>query len=80
MNTVAIQYIWQAIQESERSDDLAFIDALTRRMPPARSEVLSRESMAAAVVDLLQTSSDTLPIVTLPLVRGPNDYQADPEQ
>ncbi len=30
MNAVAIQYIWQAIQESERSDDLSFIDALTR--------------------------------------------------
>ena len=26
MNTVAIDYIWQAILESERSDDIQFID------------------------------------------------------
>ena len=34
MNAVAIQSIWQAIQESERSDDLSFIDALTRLTQP----------------------------------------------
>ena len=48
----AIQYIWEAIQESERSDDLLFIDALARGMLPARSEVLSRESIAAVAADL----------------------------
>jgi len=26
MTTVAIQYIWQAIQESERSDEIQFMD------------------------------------------------------
>jgi hypothetical protein len=26
MNAVAIQYIWQAIQESERSDELQFMN------------------------------------------------------
>ncbi len=44
MNPVAIQTIWQAIQESERSDDLSFIDALTRwmRRPPDRMGCGSR--------------------------------------
>jgi hypothetical protein len=34
MNPVAIQYIWQAIRESERSDDLPFLDALRRPLMP----------------------------------------------
>jgi hypothetical protein len=68
MNAIAIQYIWQAIQESERSDDLPFIDALTRRMPPARSDALSRESITAVVADPLPTNSDPLPTVTWPPV------------
>ena len=34
MNAAAIQYIWQAIQDSERSDDLSFIDALKRSLMP----------------------------------------------
>ena len=34
MNPVAIQSIWQAIRESERSDDLSSIDALNRLTQP----------------------------------------------
>ena len=68
MNAVAIQYIWQAIQESERSDDLPFIDAMARWMSPARSDKPGRESITAVVADPLQTNSDPLPTVTWPPV------------
>ena len=66
MNAVAIEYIWQAIQESERSDDLPFIDALTRRIPPARSDVVSHELIMAVAADPLPANSDPLPTVTSP--------------
>ena len=67
MTTAAIEYIWQAILESERSDDLAFIDALARRMPPARSDVISHELIMAVAADPLPANSDPLPTVTWPL-------------
>jgi hypothetical protein len=66
MTTAAIEYIWQAIQESERSDDLPFIDAMARRMPSARSNTPGRESIMAVGADPLQTNSDPLPAVTWP--------------
>ena len=68
MNAVAIQYIWQAIQESERSDDLPFIDAMARKMLSARSDALSRESITAVVAEPLPTNSAPLPTVTWPPV------------
>ena len=64
MNATAIEYIWKAIQESERSDDLTFIDAMARKMPPARLDMPRRESITAAGADPLQTNSDSLPVVT----------------
>jgi hypothetical protein len=66
MNPVAIQYIWQAIQKSERSDDLPFIDALVRRVPSARSEETDRVSITAVVADPLHVNDDSLPAVTWP--------------
>jgi len=66
MNAVAIQYIWQAIQESERSDDLPFIDALKRLTQPRsdRSSAIGRTSITTAGTELLRT-------VTLPLLPRP---------
>ena len=54
MNAVAIQHIWQAIQESERSDDLPFIDALKRLTQPRsdRSGARGRESITPAATEL----------------------------
>jgi hypothetical protein len=66
MTTAAIEYIWKAIQESERSDDLSFIDAMARKMLPARSDTLGRESTTEVVADPLQTNSNSLPVVTKP--------------
>jgi hypothetical protein len=58
MNAVAIQYIWQAIQESERSDDLPFIDALNRlsQQWPDRSGAIGRESFTPATTELAMDS------------------------
>jgi len=68
VNTVAIQYIWQAIQESERSDDLPFIDVrnhLTQQRLD-RFAAPDRGSIAAVTIDPLRTRSDSLPTVTWP--------------
>jgi hypothetical protein len=61
MNPVAIQYIWQAIQDSERSDDLTFIDALRH----------SLRLQPGAATEPLRTPGSTLPAVTLPLLSRP---------
>jgi hypothetical protein len=59
MNAVAIQYIWQAIQESERSDELQFMDdemlimtAATRvvQLRPDRSGAGGRERIAEVAI------------------------------
>ena len=73
MNAVAIQYIWQAIRESERSDDLSSIDALTRSTQPQpdRSSAPGRASITATVTEPRRTYSDSLPTVTLPLLAQP---------
>ena len=65
MNAAAIQYIWQAIRESERSDDLSFIDTLDRLSQPRpdRPGVLDRENMT--------TAAEPLRTVTLPLLSRP---------
>ena len=68
MTTAAIEYIWKAIRESERRDDLPFIDAVARWMPPARSDVMGRESITAVGADPLQTNGDPLPAVTRPVL------------
>jgi hypothetical protein len=68
MTTAAIEYIWQATQESERSDDLPFIDAMARKMLSARSDALSREPVTAVAADPLPTNSDLLPTITWPSV------------
>jgi hypothetical protein len=65
MNPVAIQYIWQAIQDSERSDDLSFIDALKRSLMPQpdRPGAVDRAPITAA--------TEPLRTVTLPLSARP---------
>ena len=59
MNPAAIEYIWQAIQESERSDDLPFMDdemlittAATRVVQPRpdRSGAVGREPIAEVAI------------------------------
>lgn len=67
MNAVAIQYIWEAIQESERSDDLPFVDAVTRatRQRPDRSGALGRESITAAATEPHRVNGDSRATVTL---------------
>jgi hypothetical protein len=69
MTTAAIEYIWKAILESERSDELQFMDAVTCWTPPARSSAPGRESITAAVTKPLRVKSDSLPAVTLPPLR-----------
>jgi len=66
MNKVAIQYIWQAIQESEQSDDLPFIDALRRSLRPwpDRPGAADRAPITTAATESLRT-------VTLPLLSRP---------
>ena len=73
MNAAAIEYIWQAIQESERSDELQFMDALNRlsQQRPDRSGAIGRESITAAVTEPLRTHRDSLPMATLPLLPRP---------
>jgi hypothetical protein len=68
MTTAAIEYIWKAIQESERSDELQFMDAEARWMPSARSDTPGRESITAVGADPLQTNGDPLPAVTGPVL------------
>ena len=60
MNAAAIDYIWKAILESERSDELPFMNAVARWMPPARSDVMGRESITEAAISLKLVDSDSL--------------------
>lgn len=71
MTTATIEYIWKAILESERSDELQFMDAVARWTPPVRSGALGRESITAAVTKPLRVKSDSLPTVTLPPLQQP---------
>jgi hypothetical protein len=66
MNATAIEYIWKAIQESERSDDLPFIDAMARWAPSARSYTPGRGSITAVGAAPLQANNNPLPAVTWP--------------
>ena len=66
MTTAAIEYIWKAIQESERSDELQFMSAEARWMLPARSDMPGRELITAVGADPLQTNSDPLPALAWP--------------
>ena len=59
MNAVAMQYIWQAIQESERSDEIQFMDdellikAGTARLAQPRcvqSGAVATDSIADAAI------------------------------
>ena len=76
MNATAIQYIWQAIRESERSDDLSFIDTLKQSLMPQpdrsdrpdRSGVADRMPITTVAIEPRQMQQDTLPTVTLPLL------------
>ena len=49
MNPAAIEYIWQAIQESERSDDLPFMDDEMLIMTAATRVVQPRPAWSGAV-------------------------------
>ena len=49
MNAVAIQHIWQAIQESERSDELHFMDHEMLIMTAATRVVQPRPDQSGAV-------------------------------
>jgi hypothetical protein len=73
MNAAAIQTIWQAIRESERSDDLSFIDTLNRLSQPRpdRPGALDRAPITTAATEPLWVEHDTLPTVTLPLLARP---------
>jgi hypothetical protein len=66
MNAVAIQHIWQAIQDSERSDDLSFIDALKRSLMPQpdRAGATDRVPITTAATEPLRTA--TLPLLSRP--------------
>ena len=59
MNAAAIAHIWKAIQESERSDDLQFLDDEKRIMAavnglaqsqPDQSGAMNSEPIATAVI------------------------------
>ncbi len=59
MNATAIEYIWQVIQESERSDELQFMDhemlimtAMTRVVQPRpnQSGAVGREPIAEVAI------------------------------
>jgi hypothetical protein len=67
MNAAAIQTIWQAILDSERSDDLSFIDALKRSLM-ARPD---RSDRPGATTEPLRTPDGYMPSVTLPLLARP---------
>ena len=63
MNTVAIDYIWQAILESERSDDIQFMDdelrlnAEAARLPHllrVQSGVVGREPITETTIGPVQ--------------------------
>jgi hypothetical protein len=49
MNATAIEYIWQAIQESERSDELPFMDDEFLIMTAATCVVQLRPDQSGAV-------------------------------
>lgn len=66
MNAVAIQYIWQAILESERSDDLPFIDALKRLSQPQ-----SDQSGAPRCASIATATLELRPTAALPLLSRP---------
>ena len=72
MNAVAIQYIWQAIRESERSDDLSFIDTLKQSLMPRpdRPGVANRAPITTAT-EPLRAQHDALRTLTLPLLSRP---------
>jgi len=75
MNAAAIQYIWQAIRESERSDDLSFIDTLKQSLMPRpdrpdRSGASNRAPMTTAT-EPLRAQHDALRTLTLPLLSRP---------
>jgi hypothetical protein len=59
MNTVAIDYIWQAILESEGSDDIQFMDdelrlnagaARLTHLPRLQSGAIGREPLATTTI------------------------------
>jgi hypothetical protein len=69
MNPVAIQYIWKAILESERSDELQFMDdemlitAAAHASPQPRLDqfsVVGREPIAEAAISLKLVDSNSL--------------------
>jgi hypothetical protein len=49
MNATAIEYIWQAILESERSDELQFLDREMLIMTAATRVVQPRPNQSGAV-------------------------------
>jgi hypothetical protein len=71
MNAAVNQYIWQAIQDSERSDDLSFIDALKRSSMPQpdridRPGATNRAPITTAATAPSQTHGGSLPTMTSP--------------
>jgi hypothetical protein len=75
MNAAAIDYIWKAIQESERSDELQFMDdkmliavvahgsAQHRTVQP---NAVGRESIAEAAISPKPADNDSLQAITPP--------------
>ncbi len=79
MNAAAIDYVWKAIQESERSDELQFKDdemlitAAAHGSAPSRpdqSSAVSRAPIAEATISPKRADNDSLQAITpLPLSR-----------
>ena len=74
MSTAAIEYIWKAIRESERSDEIQVLDEMQITAPahgspepqPYQSGAVSREPIAEVAINLRPVDSDTLKTVPVP--------------
>lgn len=80
MTAAAIDYVWQIIRESERSDEIRFMDdillikAETTRLRQPRSNQSSaagNESITDVAISPKLVAIDSLQTVTLPLVPRP---------
>ena len=63
MSTVAIDYIWQAILESERSDDIQFIDEELRIKTEATRLAQSKLDQSGAVIELIKPGNPAMPVL-----------------
>ncbi len=80
MNVAAIEYIWKAIQESERSDELQFMDderLITAaahglaQSQPDQSGVVSGKSIVETTISSKPANNDSLQAITPPPLSRP---------